>query len=88
MDGNVPGNQAQCVLTQEGSGNENKPTTSAARILRKKRKFNFLDTKGFIRICLCFTLEGAVAKPLVLRMVHPACLAADGCAASAGCRAG
>lgn len=62
-----PGNKAQCVLTQEGSDNKNKPTASADKNpQRMKHKFNFLDTQGYIRICLCFTLEGAIAKPLVL----------------------
>lgn len=42
-----PGNKAQCVLTQEGSDNKNKLTISADKNpQRKKRKFNFLDTKG------------------------------------------
>lgn len=82
-----PGKKAQCVLTQEGSENKNQPTASADKNLQKmKRKFNFLDTKGFIRIWLCFTLEEALLSHWFGALVHPACLAGDGYAASAGCR--
>ena len=45
-----------------------------------KRKFNFLDTQGYITKRLCFTLEGDLAKPFVSG-TGALCLARDGCAA-------
>lgn len=83
-----PRNKAQHVLTQEGSHNENKPTTSVGKNpQRTKCRFNLLDTQRFIRIGLCLTLEGALAKPFVLT-ARAWCLPGDGCTANAGRGAG
>ena len=64
--GMSPRNTTQLVLTQEGSNNKNQPTTSAGKDSQRMTcKFNFLDTKGLIGICLCFSLEGPLVKPFV-----------------------